>query len=69
MDYIYIYLDKRVHKMCLSKLVITNNQMESTHILKHFKSMTGFERVFKLRIMSGMCSTKNQTTKVTYYGV
>lgn len=33
--------------MCLSKLVITNNQMESTHILKHFKSMTGFERVFK----------------------
>lgn len=58
--------------MCLSKLVITSNQMESTHILQHFKSMTGFERVFKLfkyLIMSGLCSTKNQTSKVTYYGV
>lgn len=55
--------------MCLFKLVITSNQMESTHILKHLKSMTEFERVFKLRIMFGMCSTKNQTSKVTYYGV
>lgn len=59
MDYIIynIYTNTRVRKMCLSKLVITSDQLESTRILKqHLKSAAGFERAFEL---------KNQMSKVT----